>query len=45
LLGLKGLFQNVAGFAPFMYLAWGLIPLAAIYLFIRWHLDRSSRPA
>ncbi len=43
LLSLKFLFQNVAGFTPFLYIAWGMIPLGALYLFLRWRLDRSSR--
>lgn len=43
LLGLKTLFQNVAGFAPFLYIAWGLLPLGALYLFLRWRLSSNSR--
>lgn len=44
LLALKYLFQNFAGFAPFFYIAVAMAPLAAVYLFLRWRLDKLSRP-
>ncbi|MFC1679477.1 hypothetical protein ACFL2T_04630, partial [Elusimicrobiota bacterium] len=45
LLGLKFLFQNFTGFAPFAYIAWAMIPLALVYLYLRWQLNRHSDPS
>ena len=45
LLALKALFQNVTGFMPFTYIALALLPLAAYYLYLRWKLNRSSKPS
>ncbi|MEE8424683.1 MAG: hypothetical protein V3S11_02580, partial [Elusimicrobiota bacterium] len=42
LLGLKFLFQNVEGFAPFSYIGWAMIPLGALYFFLRWRLAKNS---
>jgi hypothetical protein len=43
LMGLKLLFQGFGGFTPFVYLAWGMAPLALLYLLLRWKLSRASQ--
>ncbi|MBI2363301.1 MAG: hypothetical protein HYV15_07980, partial [Elusimicrobia bacterium] len=45
LLALKALFQGFAGFTPFVYIAAAMLPLAAYYIYLRWRLDRLSKPA
>ncbi|MBI3298316.1 MAG: hypothetical protein HYZ75_09145 [Elusimicrobia bacterium] len=45
LLALKWLFQSFTGLTPFVYIAAALLPLAAVYLFLRWRLDHLSKPS
>ncbi len=44
LLALKYLFQGMAGFTPFTYIALAMIPLAAYYLYLCKHLGKVSAP-
>jgi len=44
LLALKYLFQGVAGFTPFIYIALALIPLAAYYIYLTRKLGKVSAP-
>ncbi len=45
LLSLKYLFKAFAGFTPFYYIALAMIPLGAYYLYLRWRLNRLSKPS
>ncbi|MBI5597441.1 MAG: hypothetical protein HY928_15235 [Elusimicrobia bacterium] len=45
LLALKALFQGFTGFTPFVYIAAAMLPLAAYYVYLRWRLNRLSKPA
>lgn len=45
LLALKFVFQSFTGFTPFYYIAAAMLPLAAYYVYLRWRLNRLSKPA